>query len=108
MSETRRGHRRRGIEKMIELARPGVDEGILYSRVMQRMVSLGSEYYPMAFYSGLHGGAGCRGLKIRQRDVFFSPCVASPTKWTRSSVLNCAGAAADLVGADSRRMEARH
>src|SRR4029077_4607496 len=45
-----------GIEKMIELARPGMDEGILYTRVMQRMVSLGSEYYPMAFYSGLHGG----------------------------------------------------
>jgi Xaa-Pro dipeptidase len=45
-----------GIDKMIELARPGMDEGVLYSRVMQRMVSLGSEYYPMAFYSGLHGG----------------------------------------------------
>jgi Xaa-Pro aminopeptidase len=44
-----------GIDKMIELARPGMDEGVLYSRVMQRMVSLGSEYYPMAFYSGLHG-----------------------------------------------------
>lgn len=44
-----------GIEKMIELARPGMDEGILYARVMQRMLSLGSEYYPMAFYSGLHG-----------------------------------------------------
>ena len=45
-----------GIDKMIELARPGMDEGVLYSRVMQRMMSLGSEYYPMAFYSGLHGG----------------------------------------------------
>jgi Xaa-Pro aminopeptidase len=45
-----------GIDKMIELARPGMDEGVLYTRVMQRMVSLGSEYYPMAFYSGLHGG----------------------------------------------------
>ena len=45
-----------GIDKMIELARPGMDEGLLYSRVMQRMASLGSEYYPMAFYSGLHGG----------------------------------------------------
>jgi hypothetical protein len=45
-----------GIEKMIELARPGMDEGQLYARVMQRMMSLGSEYYPMAFYSGLHGG----------------------------------------------------
>ena len=45
-----------GIDKMIELARPGMDEGLLYTRVMQRMVGLGSEYYPMAFYSGLHGG----------------------------------------------------
>jgi Xaa-Pro aminopeptidase len=44
-----------GIDKMVELARPGMDEGILYTRVMQRMVSLGSEYYPMAFYSGRHG-----------------------------------------------------
>src|ERR671919_2901167 len=46
-----------GIEKLIELARPGMDEGILYAHVMQRMMSLGSEYYPMAFYSGVHGGA---------------------------------------------------
>ena len=45
-----------GIEKMIELAQPGMDEGLLYTRVMQRMVELGSEYYPMAFYSGPHGG----------------------------------------------------
>ncbi len=45
-----------GIDKMIELAKPGMDEGLLYARVMQRMVGLGSEYYPMAFYSGLHGG----------------------------------------------------
>ncbi|MDH3443614.1 MAG: M24 family metallopeptidase [Deltaproteobacteria bacterium] len=45
-----------GIEKMIELARPGMDEGLLYTRVMHRMISLGSEYYPMAFYSGPHGG----------------------------------------------------
>ena len=45
-----------GIEKMVELARPGMNEGLLYARVMQRMLALGSEYYPMAFYSGLHGG----------------------------------------------------
>jgi len=43
-----------GIAKMIELAKPGMDEGILYTEVMRRMVSLGSEYYPMAFYSGPH------------------------------------------------------
>ena len=45
-----------GIDKMIELARPGVDEGHLYTQVMLRMISLGSEYYPMAFYSGPNGG----------------------------------------------------
>ncbi len=45
-----------GIDKMIELARPGVDEGYLYTQVMHRMISLGSEYYPMAFYSGANGG----------------------------------------------------
>lgn len=44
-----------GIDKMVELAHPGMDEGVLYARVMQRMVELGSEYYPLAFYSGLHG-----------------------------------------------------
>jgi len=44
-----------GIEKMIELARPGVDEGVLYTRVMRRMLELGSGYYPMALYTGPHG-----------------------------------------------------
>lgn len=43
-----------GIEKMIELARPGVDEGVLYTRVMRRMLELGSGYYPMALYTGPH------------------------------------------------------
>jgi Xaa-Pro dipeptidase len=45
-----------GIDKMIELARPGVDEGILYTRVMRRMLELGSGYYPMALYTGPHDG----------------------------------------------------
>lgn len=45
-----------GIDRMIELARPGVDESYLYTEVMRRMISLGSEYYPMAFYSGPNGG----------------------------------------------------
>ena len=45
-----------GIEKMVELARPGMDEGLLYAHVMRRMVELGSEYYPMAFYSGPQTG----------------------------------------------------
>src|SRR5713226_4041598 len=46
-----------GIEKMVEVARPGVPEAILYARVMRRMVELGSEYYPMALYTGpMEGG----------------------------------------------------
>ncbi|HUK42237.1 MAG TPA: M24 family metallopeptidase [Candidatus Acidoferrales bacterium] len=62
-----------GIEKMIELARPGMDEGILYTRVMQRMVSLGSEYYPMAFYSGLHGGGRLPRFEDPTEGRFLQP-----------------------------------
>jgi Xaa-Pro aminopeptidase len=62
-----------GIDKMIELARPGMDEGVLYSRVMQRMVSLGSEYYPMAFYSGLHGGGRLPRFEDPTEGRFLQP-----------------------------------
>ena len=41
-----------GIEEMVRVAKPGVEEAFLYSRVMRRMLELGSEYYPLAFYSG--------------------------------------------------------
>ncbi len=41
-----------GIEKMAEVARPGVEETVLYTRVMERMLELGSEYYPLALYTG--------------------------------------------------------
>jgi Xaa-Pro aminopeptidase len=41
-----------GIEEMIELARPGVDEAVLYARVMGRMLDLGSAYYPLAIHIG--------------------------------------------------------
>jgi hypothetical protein len=35
---------------MVVLARPAMmDEGLLFARVMQRLVGLGSEYYPMGF-----------------------------------------------------------
>ena len=64
-----------GIDKMIELARPGMDEGVLYSRVMQRMVSLGSEYYPMAFYSGLHGGGRLPRFEDPTEGRFLQPMV---------------------------------
>jgi Xaa-Pro aminopeptidase len=62
-----------GIEKLIELARPGIDEGILYARVMQRMVSLGSEYYPMAFYSGVHGGGRLPRFEDPTEGRFLQP-----------------------------------
>jgi Xaa-Pro dipeptidase len=62
-----------GIDKMIELARPGMDEGVLYSRVMQRMVSLGSEYYPMAFYSGPHGGVRLPRFEDPMEGRFLQP-----------------------------------
>lgn len=41
-----------GLEEMAEAARPGVDEAVLYARVMRRMLELGSEYYPLALYTG--------------------------------------------------------
>jgi Xaa-Pro aminopeptidase len=62
-----------GIEKLIELARPGMDEGILYAHVMQRMMSLGSEYYPMAFYSGVHGGARLPRFEDPTEGRFLQP-----------------------------------
>jgi Xaa-Pro dipeptidase len=62
-----------GIEKMIELARPGMDEGVLYSLVMQRMVALGSDYYPMAFYSGLHGGGRLPRFEDPTEGRFLQP-----------------------------------
>jgi len=39
-----------GIEEMVELARPGMDEAVLYARVMGRMLDMGSAYYPLALY----------------------------------------------------------
>lgn len=39
-----------GIDEMAELARPGMDAAVLYARVMGRMLDMGSEYYPLAFY----------------------------------------------------------
>jgi Xaa-Pro dipeptidase len=62
-----------GIEKMIELARPGMDEGLLYARVMHRMISLGSEYYPMAFYSGPQGGGRLPRFEDPTEGRFLQP-----------------------------------
>lgn len=41
-----------GVEEMIEHARPGVDEAMLYARVTGRMLALGSEQYPLALNIG--------------------------------------------------------
>lgn len=45
-----------GIDEMAAVARPGLDEAVLYARVMTRMLELGSEYYPLALYTGPIGG----------------------------------------------------
>jgi len=49
-----------GIERMIEVARPGVPEAELYASVMERMLELGSEYYPVALYSSPLGEPSLR------------------------------------------------
>jgi Xaa-Pro aminopeptidase len=41
-----------GIDVMVEVARPGVTVSALYARVMQHMLELGSEYYPLALEIG--------------------------------------------------------
>src|SRR5436190_258247 len=41
-----------GIQEMARVARPGVPESLVYAKVMSRILSLGSEYYPMAINSG--------------------------------------------------------
>lgn len=46
-----------GIEEMVQAARPGVPAATVYARVMRRMLELGSEYYPLAFYTGPIGSS---------------------------------------------------
>ena len=41
-----------GVEEMAELARPGVDEAVMYARVTGRMLEMGSEWVPLAMYTG--------------------------------------------------------
>jgi Xaa-Pro aminopeptidase len=41
-----------GIDEMARVARPGVEEAVVYAKVMSRMLSLGCEYYPLAINSG--------------------------------------------------------
>lgn len=44
-----------GIQEMIDVARPGLDEAVLYGRVAGRMLELGAEYHPLALYTGFMG-----------------------------------------------------
>jgi len=63
-----------GIEEMIKTARPGVAVAHLYARVMRRMVELGSEYYPMAFYTApLESGARLPRYEDPPIGVKFEP-----------------------------------
>src|SRR5438552_2827141 len=41
-----------GVARMIELARPGLDEAVLYAGVTERMLELGSAYYDWALETG--------------------------------------------------------
>lgn len=41
-----------GIQEMIQAARPGVAESVLYARVVRRLLELGSEYAPLAIDTG--------------------------------------------------------
>jgi Xaa-Pro aminopeptidase len=49
-----------GIEEMVRVARPGVDEAVLYARVTERMLELGSENYHWALSTGLDRGESMR------------------------------------------------
>jgi Xaa-Pro dipeptidase len=49
-----------GIERMIETARPGVPLATLYAAVMERMLELGSAYYPLALFASPLGSRGPR------------------------------------------------
>jgi Xaa-Pro aminopeptidase len=40
-----------GIDAMVEAARPGADQAVVYTRAMARMMELGSEHYLLAFYA---------------------------------------------------------
>ncbi len=49
-----------GIDEMVRVARPGMNAGVLYARVMRRMLELGSEYYPLAWRISTIGGPAPR------------------------------------------------
>jgi Xaa-Pro dipeptidase len=46
-----------GIEELTRAARPGVDEAVLYARVLTRMLELGMEYAPLVLTTGMSDGS---------------------------------------------------
>lgn len=63
-----------GIEEMIEIARPGVDEAVLYGRVTGRLMELGSEHYNQARSDWTaHGWALKTGPLEGEQPRFTSP-----------------------------------
>ncbi len=52
-----------GIEEMIRVARPGVDEAVLYARVTARLMELGSENYHWALLTQAPGGKEFRSTE---------------------------------------------
>ena len=97
-----------GIDKMIELARPGVDEGYSLHAghapdgfARQRVLSDGVlQRSPMA-------AAACRALKIRWRDARFSRCTDRQRSRRGVRRADRPGAAADSCWARSPRRGSR-
>lgn len=46
-----------GIDELTRAARPGVDEAVLYARVLARMLELGMEYFPLVLTTGMSDGS---------------------------------------------------
>jgi len=66
MAHSFRGDRigaKEGIEEMIRVARPGVDEAFLYARVTGRLMELGSENYHWALLTQAPGGKEFRSTE---------------------------------------------
>ena len=65
-----------GVDEMVAGARPGADAAVLYAAVMERMLGMGSEYYPLAVRIAPAGGPeGARltdppiGMRLARNDL---------------------------------------
>jgi Xaa-Pro aminopeptidase len=52
-----------GVDELIHSARVGVEEPVLFARVMRRMLALGSEYYNLALVTGVLGTTAIRFIE---------------------------------------------